>query len=124
MNRKKILIVDDSRTSLFLETTILRTAGDYDLISAVDGEEAVSKAVAQRPDLIVMDVVMPRKSGLEACSELRALQPTSAIPVILVTTRGEPESVERGFESGCCDYVTKPVDAEELIAKVRAWIGQ
>jgi len=70
-----------------------------------------------------MDVVMPRKTGFEACRELKQREDTKAIPVILVTTRGEGENVEAGYESGCNDYVTKPINAQELLTKVRDHIG-
>ena len=121
-DKKKILVVDDSKTALFMVTTILRK-GRYELVTANDGEQALEVAVAERPDLILMDVVMPRKTGFEACRELKARQETRSIPVILVTTRGEEENVLAGFESGCNDYVTKPVNALELLAKVRDHIG-
>jgi len=121
--RKKILLVDDSRTSLFMESMILRK-GPYDLVTAMDGQEAVSKALDERPDLILMDVVMPRMTGFEACRALREREETQGIPVILVTTRGEQENVEIGFASGCSDYVTKPIDGVELLAKVRNFVGE
>ena len=121
-SRKKILVVDDSRTTLFMEQMILRR-GPYDLVTASDGREALDKAVEERPDLILMDVVMPRMTGFEACRAIRERPETSQIPVILVTTRGEAENVETGFASGCSDYVTKPIDAVELLAKVRNFVG-
>jgi len=123
MNKKKILVVDDSKTALFMVTTILKRE-PYELITAHDGQQAVETAVAERPDLILMDVVMPRKTGFEACRELKQREDTKSIPVILVTTRGEGENVEIGFESGCNDYVTKPVNAQELLAKVRDHIAR
>jgi DNA-binding response OmpR family regulator len=73
----------------------------------------------ERPDLVLMDVVMPRMNGFEAVKELRAQASTRDTPVIMVTTRGEGPNVETGFEAGCNDYVTKPVDALELLTKVR-----
>ena len=118
MSNKKILVVDDSKTAMFMVTTILKRE-PYDLVTAHDGQQAVEVAVVERPDLILMDVVMPRKTGFEACRELKQREDTKSIPVILVTTRGEGENVETGFESGCNDYVTKPVNAQELLAKVR-----
>jgi len=123
MDRKKILVVDDSRTALFMVTMLLR-GERYELVTACDGEQALEKAAAERPDLILMDVVMPRKTGFEACRELKRREDTRAIPVILVTTRGEGENVEAGFASGCNDYLTKPIDAQELLAKVRDHIGR
>jgi CheY-like chemotaxis protein len=122
MSKKKILVVDDSRTALFMVTTILRKER-YDLVTANDGEQALEVAVAERPDLILMDVIMPRKTGFEACRELKRREDTRSIPVILVTTRGEGENVEAGFQSGCNDYVTKPINALELITKVRDHMG-
>jgi len=120
---KKILIVDDSKTSQFLERTVLKKAS-YDVITAADGEEGVLKARAERPDLVLMDVVMPKMSGFQALRVLRAGLETRDIPVIMVTTRGEGANVEEGFETGCTDYVTKPVDGVELIAKVRSCLGE
>jgi CheY-like chemotaxis protein len=122
MSKKKILVVDDSRTALFMMTTILRKER-YELVTANDGEQALEVAVAERPDLILMDVIMPGKTGFEACRELKRRDDTKAIPVILVTTRGEGENVEAGFQSGCNDYVTKPINAQELLTKVRDHMG-
>jgi CheY-like chemotaxis protein len=120
--KKKILVVDDSKTALFMVTTILKKT-PYDIVTAHDGQQAVQVAEAERPDLILMDVVMPHMTGFEACRELKQREQTRSIPVILVTTRGEEENVENGFESGCNDYVTKPVNAQELLAKVRDHIA-
>jgi CheY-like chemotaxis protein len=122
MSKKKILVVDDSKTALFMVTTILKK-GPYELVTAADGEEAVTRAVAEHPDLILMDVVMPRMTGFEACQELKRRPETSSIPVILVTTRGEGDNVEAGFKSGCSDYVTKPINSLELMTKVREHIS-
>jgi DNA-binding response OmpR family regulator len=118
MTKKKILVVDDSKTALFMVTTILKKE-PYQLLTATDGQQAVDVATAEHPDLVLMDVVMPRMTGFEACRELKRREETKSIPVILVTTRGEEENVEIGFESGCNDYVTKPVNGQELLAKVR-----
>jgi CheY-like chemotaxis protein len=122
LDKKKILLVDDSKTSLFMERMILQR-GPYTLLTAQDGVEAVERATADRPDLILMDVVMPRMTGIEALRELRTRQATRTTPVILVTTRGEATNVEAGWETGCNDYVTKPIDPEELLAKVRGCLG-
>lgn len=123
MKRKKILLVDDSTTALLMEQMILKSRADIELIVAHDGQEAVEKTLAELPDLIVMDVVMPRMSGTEACRQIRFHGPTSHIPIIMVTTRGEPENVEIGYASGCNDYVTKPINASELVTKVEDFLG-
>jgi len=122
MLTKKILVVDDSKTALLVESMILKK-GPYELVTASDGAEAVEKAITERPDLILMDVLMPRMGGFEACRALRQREDTQAIPIILVTTRGEAVNVETGFVSGCSDYVTKPINAVELLAKVRDHLG-
>ena len=118
----RVLVVDDSRTALMMSMTIL-SRGPYVLLAAHDGEEAVAKAKAERPDLIVMDVVMPKMTGIEACLELRRCPETSAIPVLLVTTRGEEEFVAKGREAGCTEYLTKPVNGPELMAKIRDYLA-
>jgi DNA-binding response OmpR family regulator len=120
---KKILLVDDSSTILMIEKMILAKAS-YALLTAKDGEEAVQKAVSERPDVILMDVVMPKMDGFAACRALRQRDETRGIPIIMVTTRGEPENVETGFESGCSDYVTKPINSAELLAKLRNLLGE
>jgi CheY-like chemotaxis protein len=120
---KKILLVDDSGTALMITETLLR-GSPYQILTARDGLDAVTKATQELPDLILMDVVMPRMSGIEAVKAIRARESTRAIPIILVTTRGDGDSIESGFQSGCNDYVTKPISGPELLAKVRDQIGE
>ena len=115
--RKKILLVDDSTTVLMMEKMILMKA-PYELVVARDGVEAVQKAKSEHPDLILMDVMMPRMNGLEATARIRETAETADIPIIIVTTRGEEESIETGFRNGCNDYVTKPINGLELLSKL------
>ena len=122
-SQKKILLVDDSPTVLLMERLLLQD-GPYALLSALGGQEAVQLALAERPDLILMDVVMPGMDGFEVCRRLRAEEATRTTPIILVTTRGGAEHVERGYESGCSDYVNKPFDGNELRAKIESFLGQ
>ena len=122
MVRKRILLVDDSETSLMMARMILSKA-NYDILVAKDGQAGVETAARERPDLVLLDVVMPRMNGFEACAALKAQPETSGIPVIMVTTRGEGESVESGFTAGAADYVTKPVNGLELLTKVRSALG-
>lgn len=120
---KKILLVDDSNTVLMMERMILGRCG-YELITASDGEEALARAQTDGPDLILMDVVMPRMGGLEAVQRLHADESTAAIPVIMVTTRSEMQNVETAFENGCSEYVTKPINGLELVTKIRSCLGE
>ena len=123
MHPKKILVVDDSATSLMWQRMILGQE-KFEVFTAKDGQEGVDVALAQRPDLVLMDVVMPRMNGFEACRALRAHETMREVPVIMVTTRSEYKNVEEAYESGCNDYITKPIDKLELLTKVRSFLGQ
>jgi DNA-binding response OmpR family regulator len=104
-------------------TTMALKATPYAVTTASDGEEALAKALADPPDLIVMDVVMPKLDGFEACRQLRRHEATRAIPIILLTTRGESANVQVGFDAGCTEYLTKPVNVTELVARIKAHLG-
>ena len=121
MSRKKILLVDDSATTLMMEQMVLR-GQSYDIVTAKNGREAVAVAASERPDLILLDVVMPEMNGFEACRRIRQQEATRTIPIIMVTTKGEEQNVETGFESGCSDYITKPINGAELLIKVRSYL--
>lgn len=123
MSKKKILLVDDSHTVLLLHRMMLSHCG-YELLTARDGQEALDKAFVERPDLIFLDVLMPRLDGFQTCRALRLRSEMRDVPIIIVTTRGEPHYVRQGFESGCTDYITKPFDGEELLAKVRSHLEE
>ena len=122
MSSKRILLADDSVTALTMHRMILAGAG-YEMLTAQDGQEAIELATAEQPDLILMDVVMPRKTGFEATRILRKQETTKSIPVIMVTTRAEPKILEICFQCGCNDYINKPVDGAVLLAKVRSILG-
>ncbi len=122
MARRKILLVDDAETILMMERMIL--GRDYDLIIAKDGQEAVEKARAERPDLVLLDIVMPVMNGIEACRMIRSDEATSSTPVIMVTTRGNEDNVKAAFESGCNEYVTKPINKAELLGKIKKLLGE
>jgi CheY-like chemotaxis protein len=121
---KKILLVDDSPTSRLNSRWMIGERSNYELISASDGKEGLEIALAQRPDLILMDVVMPRMSGLEACRALKEQESTRAIPVILLTTRGEQATMQDAYQSGCSEFLTKPVDEKKLRAVLKTYLGE
>ncbi len=122
MGEKKILTVDDSKTALMMTTMALRSTR-YQVATASDGEEAVAKALADPPDLIVLDVVMPKLDGFETCRRLRANPATKDVPIILLTTRGESDNIKTGFDAGCTEYLTKPLNAKEFLARIKALLG-
>ena len=124
MASKRILLVDDSCTARLVNRMIFSQKSNYELISAVDGKEAVERARQDKPDLILMDIVMPRMTGLEACRAIKQDKETSSIPVILLTTRGEESYVQEGYASGCSDYLTKPVNDAELLDLLKAYLGE
>jgi CheY-like chemotaxis protein len=121
---KKILVVDDSKTALLMEREILEKRTNYQCVTASDGQEAVEKAQQERPDLVLMDVVMPRMNGFEACRMMRQQPSTREIPIVLVTTRSEEAYMEAGFQSGCNDYITKPIDGAELVTLLQSYLGE
>lgn len=123
MGAKKILLVDDANTVLVMERMMLQRC-DYDVVVARNGEEAVAQALAERPDLILLDVVMPRMDGFEACRRIRAHEELRSVPIIMVTTRSEAGNVQQGFDSGCSDYVTKPFNGPQLLAKLQAHLAK
>jgi DNA-binding response OmpR family regulator len=119
---KKILLVDDSETILEMERMILQQ-DRYEVLTARDGEEGVTKALELKPDLILMDVIMPGLDGFAAVRRLREHPGTSRVPIVMVTSKAEAESMETGYESGCSDYIIKPIDRMELVAKVKNLLG-
>jgi two-component system NtrC family sensor kinase len=123
MSGEKILVVDDRRENLlFLANDILRAEG-YEVITAMDGKQALDKALAERPDLIITDLKMPRLSGLELMAALRKEQ--ADIPVILTTFYGSEQAAIQAFRLGAKDYIVKPYEIAEMLKSVeRALIEQ
>jgi len=116
---KKILLVDDSSTARLASRMLLGNQSDYELISACDGRDGVETAIRERPDLILMDIEMPRMSGLEACRLLKQNEVTKNIPVVLLTMRGEEAYVQEGYASGCSEFLTKPVNEQKLAVLIK-----
>ncbi len=112
----RILIVDDEPLYIQLLQVNLKAEG-YDVISAGDGNEALEKVSSVRPDLVILDVMMPKLDGFATCERIRQF---SQVPIIMLTARGEEQDRVRGLNVGADDYVVKPFSADELIARVRA----
>ena len=117
-DKDKILAVDDTPASLMLLTDILKSEG-YEVRSAINGELALYAAASNPPELILLDIRMPGMDGFEVCRRLKAAEATREVPVIFVSAVLETDEKIRGFELGAVDYVTKPYNREELLARVR-----
>jgi twitching motility two-component system response regulator PilH len=115
--KKMILVVDDSPTERFFLTDLLKRSG-YGVLTAENGEDALSKIRLERPSLVVMDVVMPGSSGFQVTRALNRDPETQSIPVILCTSKSTETDRIWGLRQGARDYVTKPIDAEVLLAKI------
>jgi len=123
MMTKKILLVDDSSTQRLASRMLFSNRPNYVLISACDGKEGVEAAIREHPDLILMDVEMPRMNGFEACKLIKQNPATRHIPIILLTTRGEEHNIQQGYASGCSDFLVKPVHQEKLTAAIKKHVG-
>ena len=119
MNKAKILVADDIKQNVKLLRVIL-TASDYDVVEAYDGEEALEKARKEKPDLLLLDIMMPKLTGYEVCQKLRADVTTKNIPIVMITALHEMNDRIRGIEAGADDFISKPFNKTELLARVKS----
>jgi len=118
----KVLVVDDEVYILHILDFSLGAEG-YEVVTAANGEQAIEKALSERPDLIVMDVMMPKLDGYETCRRLKEMPETKHIPVLLLTAKGRDGDRKKGFEVGADDYITKPFSPNKLIGRVQEILG-
>jgi DNA-binding response OmpR family regulator len=118
-----ILAADDDEDILELVTFRLERSG-YTVLQARDGEEALQLALEKKPDLAVLDVMMPKMDGFELTRRLRAEESTSRIPIILLTARAQDSDLQQGFDVGADDYIRKPFSPQELRARVQSILGR
>jgi twitching motility two-component system response regulator PilH len=116
---KKILVVDDSPTERHVLLELL-TRNGYQVSTAESGEEGIEKAKAELPDLILMDVVMPGLNGYQATRTLTRDEATKSIPIIVCTSKGQETDKIWGLRQGAIDYLIKPINGDELLAKIAA----
>ncbi len=116
-----ILIADDSPSNLDILRTRLAAQG-YEILTATDGAEALAQAKEKRPDLILLDVMMPKLDGIEVCQRLKADATLPFMPIIMVTAKSDPKDIVMGLEAGGDDYLTKPVDQAALVARVKSML--
>ncbi len=120
-NPGRVIIVDDSPANLVLLTRQLARDG-YIVYTATNGEEALDLVARERPDVVLMDVMMPRRDGFDTCRALKQNASTRLIPVVLVTSLSDSKDKVRGLEAGADDFLTKPVNSTELRARVRSLV--
>jgi twitching motility two-component system response regulator PilH len=114
---KKVLVVDDSPTDLQMLSALLRKQG-YEVTTAVDGEDALDKAAATHPPLVLLDIILPKKNGFQVCRQLKTQAETSGIKVILVSSKNQESDKFWGMKQGADEYIAKPYRDEELLAAV------
>ena len=115
---EKVLIVEDEPDTLQLLKESLESEG-YEVITAIDGIEAEDKAHRENPDIIILDIFLPKRDGYEVCRRLREDKSSFGIPVIMLTAKDDYGSRLKGFLQGAFDYITKPFSTEDLIKKIR-----
>jgi twitching motility two-component system response regulator PilH len=121
MTAKKILIVDDSPTGLKTASAALQ---DYDIITATDGQQAVEKAQSDKPDLIVLDVIMPNMDGFQACRKMKKSPELKHIPIIMLTSKNQKSDKFWGKKQGADVYLTKPCKNSLLLKEVAKLFGK
>lgn len=118
---KKILVVDDNNDSRELVIKVLKNQG-YEMIEAIDGEEALEKAISEKPDLILMDISIPKINGYEVTKRLKSLDEFKDIPVIALTAHAMKGDRVKALEAGCEGYISKPINVRELPVQIKSYL--
>lgn len=118
---KKILVVDDNQDSRELVVKVLKNKG-YEMVEAADGEEAIEKAIAERPNLILLDISIPKLNGYEVTQKLKSMEEFENIPIVALTAHAMKGDRMKALEAGCEGYITKPINVRELPAQVKSFI--
>lgn len=121
--KRHILVVDDEIGALTLIGIMLERGG-FDVLKARDAQAALAVLEETVPDLIILDVMMPGMNGIELCQVIRQRPPTTKTPVLILSARGDAESIIKGIEAGANDYLPKPILHHDLVSKVRSMLGQ
>ncbi len=118
---KTILLVEDSPTEMKMMQQALQGKG-YNLLSAIDGEEALQKVAQQKPDLVLLDIILPKKNGFQVCRQLKTTPETQSTKVVLISSKTQDTDRFWGLKQGADEYLTKPVSPEALLAAVGRYV--
>ncbi len=118
---KKILVVDDNQDSRELVVKVLKNKG-YEIIEATDGEEAIEKAVGEKPDLILLDISIPKLNGYEVTRRLKSREEFKEVPIVALTAHAMKGDRAKALEAGCEGYISKPINIRELPDQVRSYL--
>ena len=121
--QKRILVIDDEQDMVFLAAERL-TSWDYQVLAATSGEAALQMVEEQPPDLILLDILMPKMKGREVCARLRADPKTQDIPIIFLTALGMPDHIKAGLDAGAEDYLVKPFEPHELRERIEVCLSR
>ena len=121
MSKGRILIVEDNMDTYQLVSFMLKKHG-YETFLAMNGRDGVNAATKQKPDLIIMDLAMPEMDGWEATKIIKSDEKTSPIPLVALTARALPGDRQRAMDAGCDEYISKPMDLNDLVESVEYWI--
>ena len=123
MSKERILVVEDNMDTYELVHFILEKKG-YETFLAVNGRDGVNAALKQKPDLIIMDMSMPEMDGWTATSLIKKDEMTRTIPLIALTAHALPGDRQRAMDAGCDEYITKPMDLDELVDAIQYWVNR
>ncbi|HYJ33534.1 MAG TPA: response regulator [Candidatus Binatia bacterium] len=123
MSKGKILVVDDEIYIVHILDFSLGMEG-YEVVTALDGEQALERVASEKPDLIVLDIMMPKLDGYEVCRAVKSNPATKNVPVILLSAKGRNVDQKMGFDVGADDYITKPFSPRKLVERINQLLGQ
>ncbi|MFA5157172.1 MAG: response regulator [Candidatus Omnitrophota bacterium] len=123
MGKAKILVIDDNEKNVELLEAILQAAG-FEVLKAYNGKQAIEMIGKERPDLLLLDIMMPELDGFQVCELLRKDPQNSGLPVVMVTAKDKESDIVQSLERGADDYIVKPIDKKELLGKIEDMLAK
>ena len=123
MGKAKILVVDDNEKNVELLEAVLQAAG-FEVLKAYDGKQAIEVVSKERPDLLLLDIMMPQLDGFQVCEILRKDSQNAGLPIIMVTAKDKESDIVRSLERGVDDYIVKPINKKELLGKIEGMLAK